>query len=244
MTYFDNLEFLNLGTAQNLKNVKVLPRIKKLRRLILNCSSLKTFPQFKKGNNLKGLELTDLNQNFNLTKLKTLDNLFNIKFDIAAKLQEIPPYLSKSLVNISVNGNIGSISNLNLYPNLRYISIINTQLKSFDVNLENNKNLINIHLKRNKKMADIKGIYTCKNLEYLLISGLPLLKKFHFKNLNLKQGLTIQNSGIIKIEPMEKLYELEYLYLTHNDYLNINIDPIKRKWTVWNNGKKLEKNNK
>lgn len=242
LTEFEKLEFLNLENAKKLQDVKILRSIKNLSRFILNCSNLNFFPRFKE-NRVKAIELIDLSKNTNLTNLQTLDSLLSIKFDIATTLEEIPTYLSKNLINIRINGNINTIANLKIYPNLQHLNLENTQLQSFDVNLKESENLNNIHLKQNKKMTDISGIYTCKNLEYLLISGLPMLKEFHFKNLNLKSGLTIQYSGVTKIEPMKKIYELGYLYLTENNYLDINLDPVKSKWTVRNNGQMLLKDN-
>jgi len=241
LNQFYSLQSLFINESKHLKNIDALRDLKKLKLLSIDCSNLNKFPTFSKDNPLGHIILKGVHNNLNFKNLNSLKNLGGIEINIPKGIKEFPDYLTRNLRQIKINGNILSLSNLTIYPNVEYLRIVSIILKKFDIDFSNNEKIKNIAIVNSPKLKNIDAIYTCKNLEYLLLNGLPSIKEFDLKGLNLKKGLSIQATGITVIEPIEKIRKLSYLYICHNDYLNFEMEKKKSNQTIFNNGRLIRK---
>lgn len=237
---FKNLESLHINISKNINDIDALKNVKKLKIISLDCSSLNKFPTFSKSNPIGQIMLNGVHNNLDFRNLSSLQKLGGIEITIPMELKDFPDYLPKNLKQIKVNGNILSLSNLTLYPNVEYIQIESTHLVCFDIDFKGNNSIKNIGIDNNPILKNIDAIYTCNGLEYLSLNELPALKEFDLKNLNLKKGLSIQATGLTTVKPIEKIKEFSYLYICHNDYLKIDIEPKNPNSSIFDNGRLLK----
>lgn len=234
---FFYLESLHFQESKNINNIDALKNVESLRFVTIDCNSLKAFPVFNQKVKISHIKLNGVHNNLDLKNLNTLQKLGGVEITIPDELKEFPDYLSKNLKQIRISGNVLSVSNLTFYPNLEYIRIATTNLESLDVDFNGNTSIKNIGIFDNPKLKNIDAVYSCKGLEFLSLTALPALEEFDLKNLNLKQGLSISETGIKTIKPIERLEKLPKLYIKYNDYLKIDIDKKGPKRDIFSNGK-------
>lgn len=141
LSEFNNLEELSLHKFPNITNVNALRDLKKLRLLLLDCNNLNDFPEFSKKTPISFIILNNVHNNLNFQNLNLLQKLVGIEIIIPKQLDKFPGYLSKKLKQIRINGNILSLENLTLYPNVEFIQIKSTLLERFDVDFKGNKSI-------------------------------------------------------------------------------------------------------
>lgn len=234
---FPYLESLHIQESKKINNIDALKNIESLRFATIDCNSLKAFPIFNQKVQISHIKLNDVHNNLDFTNLNTLQKLGGVEITISDELKEFPNYLSKDLKQILISGNILSVSNLTFYQSLEYIRIANTNLERFDVDFKGNTSIKNIGIFNNLKLQNIDAVYSCKGLEYLSLTALPVLEEFDLKNLNLKQGLSISGTGVKTVKPIEKLEKLPKLYIQYNDYLKIDLESKGSKRDIFYNGK-------
>ncbi len=166
---------------------------------------------------LYGLNISDLNDIYNLENLKTIKFLDLQDNDInsISLLEKISSLKSLNLCN----NKISEINGLHNFKSLEELNLSDNEIINI-TGLENLKNLKILHLTSNK-IENIQGLENLTNLEDLHLEDNRINKISGLNNLQNLKNLYLNNNKIEVIENLSHLNNLFYLNLSWNSIHNI-----------------------
>lgn len=195
-SYLENLKKLEI-VSDNINNIEILKKLNNLRSLTLNCKRLKKIPRFTR-NTIKRLNLT-IGKNTKIKNLRFIKSLDTLSFN-KSLFKSIPDFFPSNLKVIYINDNnsLESIENLNLYDNLKSITINKTGLSSIKGNFIR-LTPDEISIIENDFLTNIDDLFSIKSIrEKLRISYNRKLKSINFK---------------------DNCFQINEFYLSYNDSL-------------------------
>ena len=232
---FDTIYNLTIENSKFLKNVNILNEIKIHHLSLIKCQSVNKLPNLE-NSSIGILWLFDLSKKFEIENLNSLLDL-EVLYTYNVNFPSITGKLTNSLKNVTISNNIELITleNLSFCKNLDRIEIKSCpKFKSFDITLEQ-REMDQIVLSENENLENLTNVFKAKRIRNLKLRDLPSLNSIVLSDSQIDR-LEIVNTGLIKIENVERIEKINNLYIYENENLQIDGVDIKRNgWIIRQN---------